>query len=74
MSRIIVDHYREQKPLGHLRRPKLTVYRAANPRAFKLVLNRYPGSVIGVAAQMWGRVLSLTWGTPANRKPIIYRY
>jgi len=63
-----IEYYRERRPLGHPRRPKLTVYRAASPRRFVLGWNRYPGCVIGAALQVRGRVFSLTWATPANRK------
>ena len=43
------------------RRPKLTVYRAADRRRLSLSLNRYPGGVIGAALQVRYRVWSLTW-------------
>lgn len=66
MSRI--EYYRERRPLGHPRRPRLTIYRAANPRRFQAMWNRYPGCIIGAAVQIRGRVLSLTWASPANRK------
>jgi hypothetical protein len=44
-------------------RPKLTVYRAADP-GFGFVLNRYPGIVIGIALRVNRRVFGLTWGRP----------
>ena len=50
--------------MSRWRRPKLTVYRAADPRHFAVTLNRYPGVVIGVAMQIRLRVWSLTWRTP----------
>lgn len=35
-------------------------------RRFRVVLNRYPGAVIGVCAQFGARVFSLTWGAPGR--------
>ncbi|HEY9414861.1 MAG TPA: hypothetical protein VIQ30_08905 [Pseudonocardia sp.] len=51
------------------RRPRLTVYRAGEPKRFAARLNRYPGVVIGAAVQVAGRVISLTWGAPGRVKP-----
>jgi hypothetical protein len=50
----------------HWRWPTLTVYRATNPRPLQIVLNRYPGAVIGCAIQMSSRVFSLVWGRPGE--------
>lgn len=47
-------------------RPRLTTYRAAPPKRAALVLNRYPGVVIGVGLVLGSRVLSLTWGKPGK--------
>jgi hypothetical protein len=48
------------------RRPRLTVYRAADPRRLHLVLNRYPGVVIGLCLQVRHTAFSLTWGAPGR--------
>ena len=45
-------------------RPRLDTYRAAERRRFQVVLNRYPGIVIGVAVQVGQRVVGLRWGRP----------
>lgn len=50
------------------RRPRLTRYRAAEYRRFRVGLNRYPGVVIGAAVQIRRTVLSLTWGAPGARR------
>lgn len=52
----------------HWHRPKLTIYRAANPKLLRLALNRYPGVVIGIAPQVAGWVLSLTWAWACLRQ------
>lgn len=42
-------------------RPQLTVYRAANRRVVRVMLNRYRIATIGVAVQVGQTVISLTW-------------
>lgn len=42
------------------RRPRLTVYRPNDTRP-RVLLNRYPGVVIGIAAVAFKRCLSITW-------------
>lgn len=51
------------------RRPRLTIYRAGEPKRFAVGLNRYPGVVIGAGVQIAGRCFSLTWGAPGRAKP-----
>ena len=46
---------------AHYRRPRLTIYRAAERRRLRVALNRYEPVVIGVAVQIGERVFSLTW-------------
>ncbi|MEW2474628.1 hypothetical protein AB0875_12635 [Micromonospora gifhornensis] len=48
-------------------RPRVTAYRAADPRTFAVRLNRYPGVVIGAAVQIGRRVFGITWGRPGRR-------
>lgn len=48
------------------RRPALKLVTAANRQPLRLVLNRYPGVVIGVALYFRHRGLSLLWGRPGR--------
>ena len=48
------------------RRPTAIVYRAAERRRFHVLLNRYPGVVIGLAVQVGVRVLSIVWARPGE--------
>lgn len=45
--------------------PRVNTYPAADA-GWRLVLNRYPGCVIGVAVQLGRRVLGLRWGRPGR--------
>lgn len=45
--------------------PRVNTYRAADS-GWRLVLNRYPGCIIGVAAQLGHRVVGLRWGRPGR--------
>jgi hypothetical protein len=52
------------KRFGHLCRPRLSFPLVADP-GFRVVLNRYPFSVIGVQVVVWDRrSVSLVWGRP----------
>lgn len=51
------------------RRPRLTVYRAAEPRRLHAVWNRYDTCTIGAALQISGRVFSLVWARPRAESP-----
>lgn len=48
------------------RRPKLVRVTAADRQPLRLVLNRYPGVVIGAALYYRHRGLSLLWGRPGR--------
>lgn len=63
--------YRQGKPYHYRhafqwRRPTAIVYTAATPHRFHVMLNRYPGVVIGIALQIGRRVLSILWGRPGR--------
>ena len=45
--------------------PRVDTYRAADS-SWRLLLNRYPGCVIGIAAQLGHRVVGLRWGRPGR--------
>lgn len=45
--------------------PKVARVRAADPIT-KVILNRYPGVVIGIAVYVKGRGLSLLWARPGR--------
>ena len=58
----------EFRPLGHLRRPRLLRYRPADTHA-RILLNRYPHSVIGAAVVLRGWCYSFTWASPGGYEP-----
>jgi hypothetical protein len=58
----------EFRPLGRLHRPRFHRYRPADPRPC-FVLNRYPGSLIGVGIVLGGWCWSVKWARPAKYEP-----
>lgn len=57
----VVTRTKRTGPLG-----RLTFYRAAPPRRWRTMLNRYPGKVLGVAAQFGSAVVSWVWPVTFN--------
>jgi len=62
--------YRNGRPYGwrfafEWRLPRIVLVRPAR-RQFSVVLNRYPGVVIGIAVYFGRRGLSLLWGRPGR--------
>lgn len=55
-------HYRHR---FEFRWPTVRVYRPADRRT-RVMLNRYPGVVIGAAVVLGGRCFSLLWGRPGD--------
>lgn len=60
--------YKDGRPYGYRhtfcwRLPQAVVVRPAE-RGFRIVLNRYPGIVIGLVVQVGARGLSILWGRP----------
>lgn len=63
--------YRSGQPVTYRhefewRWPTATIVRPATRRPFRVVLNRYPGVIIGVAVQIGAHALSVLWGRPGR--------
>lgn len=59
----------EVRPLGHLHRPRLYRYRPADTRP-RLLLNRYPFSVIGAGVVLRGWCWCVKWADAAGYEPV----